>query len=412
MRILYTTLIFPNTDGTSILVQGLSESLSKLGNSSIILTSDIKTNLSIESTSNYKITKIPYFASDFIFGFLKIKESNLFRKFIGKKINLIEDWIILYLRKFALKHSLTLLWGVLYDRFGWKLLIKILLLNTRKIDLIYTTPIGQSCVVASLVAARIKKLPIAITPAYHFMLELYTSYDKQWGEILSKFNLIMPHTKTELKYLSKIGVPSNLQIPIGVGVPFNQITSAGNGNWKKRLNIPENGFLVLYINNSIADKLKGIDIVIRSAIELPSVYFLFVGRFKHQWQNLVNEHRIEGFKNIRYYEFVTNEEKFQLLNAVDLIVKPSVNDSFGIVFFEGMCAGKPIITYNIPIMKEISRNVGFMILNHKELTEKIYILKNNKDLYMKFSENAKSKAQKYAWESLARKFSKLFQNLV
>jgi len=79
----------------------------------------------------------------------------------------------------------------------------------------------------------------------------------------------------------------------------------------------------LYLNSSIGDYLKGIDAVIKASIQLPSVHFIFVGRYQENWNYLINKYNLQELKNISYIEYVSNEEKYQLYNTVDLIVKPS-----------------------------------------------------------------------------------------
>jgi len=65
-------------------------------------------------------------------------------------------------------------------------LLKLLKLNINDVDIILTTPIPKSCVSATLIAAKLKKIPIVITPAYHFMLKNYTFFDKRWAKIFKK----------------------------------------------------------------------------------------------------------------------------------------------------------------------------------------------------------------------------------
>lgn len=414
MKILYTTNIFPNIDGTSIFLQGLSETLNKSGHKSIVLSSSIPTNLKIKSTKNYKIIKIPNQAFDFFFKRFLKERSNRLLNLIKNLINNIESKFVFYSRKLANKCSLSLLWGLLYDVFGWKLLLKLLKLNTNDVDIFFTTPIPRSCIIATLIAARLKKIPVVITPAYHFMLNNYTFFDKRWVKILKKFDRVITYTNAELNYLCKIGVPRKILKTIGVGIPFYKIYSAGDGNWREKLKIPKDKFVILYLNSFIREYYKGIDAVIKASIQLFSIYFIFVGRFKEDWDFLRNKYNLGELKNVIYREYISNDEKYQLYNAVDLIVRPSLNESFGLVFFEGMSAGKPIITSNIEAMTEISKDVGLTIPfdNENELIDAILHLKNNKELYQKLSKNSLIKSENYSWQNIAKKYEKSFKSLI
>ncbi|KKK85741.1 hypothetical protein LCGC14_2770270, partial [marine sediment metagenome] len=103
-----------------------------------------------------------------------------------------------------------------------------------------------------------------------------------------------------------------------------------------------------------------------------------------------------------------------LYNAVDLIVKPSINESLGFVYFEGMCAGKPIITSNIAPMIEVSKDVGLSVPfnSENELINAIIRLKEDRDLYGKCSKNALIKAKNQSWEKRGNEFEKTFRELI
>lgn len=414
MKILFTVIQFPVVGGSSLLIQGLSQRLVELGHETVILTSTQPINYEIKSTKSYVIKRIPFWAYDFL---LKSKLSSKEKKiidFLKWIIKGIERLFIYNINKFAKKHSLPLLWGLFRDPFGWKLLLKLLFSNLRDIDIIYTSPVPHSLVTATLLAGKIKKIPVAITPAYHFSLKDFNMFDDFWARILRKFNAVIPHTYEELNYLYRIGVPKNIQKVIGGGVPFKEISAAGDGNWRNKLNIPVRKFTVLFLNSSIESYYKGIDSVIKSSMLLPSVHFIFVGRFNKDWEALKKKYDLYDVKNISYIEFVSTQEKHQLYNAVDLIVKPSINESLGFVYFEGMCAGKPIITSNIAPMIEVSKDVGLSVPfnSENELINAIIRLKEDRDLYGKCSKNALIKAKNQSWEKRGNEFEKTFRELI
>lgn len=411
MQILYTTHSFPNFDGTSLFIKGLSESLNKLGHRSIIITSDIEADIKIKSTNNYKIYNIPYNFFKFFYNSGKFPHLN-FLNSILRKIEYKEPKIIFKIHNYAKKFS-PILWGLFSDPLGWKLLLELLKLNLKHIDLIFTTPIPRSCISATLIAAKLKRIPVVIKPSIHYKTKIIAKNFSQWREILNKFDFIIPSTLSEFQILSKMGVNRNKQKVIGVGIPFKKINTAGNGNWREKLKIPENVFTVLYLNTAINNRLKGIDTVIKSAIKLPSIHFVFIGRSKEDWEVLKEKYRLSDMTNISYLEMISDEEKYQLMNAIDLVVRPSLNESFGLIYFEGMSAGKPIITSNIEAMLEVSENVGISIRfnDDKELCAAIKRLKEDRALYKKLSANALKKSEKYGWENIAKEYESLFKEL-
>ena len=127
MKILYSTRRFSITGGSSVLVQGLSQSLSKLGHETVIFTSDSPEKFRNNLTKNYIIKRTPIMAYDFFFKSIFRNKNTKFIKFLERAINGIEFLFIYKINKFAKKHSLSLLWGLFKDRFGWKLLLKMLI---------------------------------------------------------------------------------------------------------------------------------------------------------------------------------------------------------------------------------------------------------------------------------------------
>ena len=136
-----------------------------------------KTHHISDNTNKYRVIQVPYHIIDLFFNKYPLKKKrNRLYKLIKKVLDYLELYILFSFKKLALKFSFHSMWSVLEDPFGWKLLLKLLLLKTKDIDLIFTTPVPNSSVGSSLIASKLKKIPIIITPAYHFSVKLVRRY--------------------------------------------------------------------------------------------------------------------------------------------------------------------------------------------------------------------------------------------
>ncbi|XOU94775.1 MAG: glycosyltransferase family 4 protein [Candidatus Kerfeldbacteria bacterium] len=101
-------------------------------------------------------------------------------------------------------------------------------------------------------------------------------------------------------------------------------------------------------------------------------------------------------------------------NCADIVVQPSISESFSMVCLEGMAFGKPIIcTTNTGISEYITNSIeGFIISpnSQKELTEKIQLFIDQPKLINKMSESALKKSREFDLESITKKLIELYKN--
>jgi glycosyltransferase involved in cell wall biosynthesis len=420
MRVLHTYRQHPGDSGSDIFFDELTTEMKKKNLNIKIITSDLVRwgknfnyfTIPKEKSKNLGTIRIPFTLLRFINPrFFNRNKNNKF-SYLDKLIFKFEKLFIRFLKKISNKLNFSTLWGLFQDELGWKLF---LFLMKQNFDLIHTTCIPRSCITASLLAAKIKKLPIMITPFYHYQERRFFENDKFWMKILKNFDCINVCTDKEKDYMIKHGINSKKVIKIGLGVYFDKIKNEKDVNWREKLQIENDKFVVLYMNSIITDPLKGVHQVIEAATKLPDIHFIFAGKDETNWNNMILHYKEKyELSNCHFVGYVVGVSKHSLLHSSDLIVRPSINEALGIFYLEGMSVGKPIITSNIDSMKEISKNVGFSVKhgNVLELIEKIKILQSDNNLYQEFSRNAIKKSKGYSWRVISKKFERIYNILL
>jgi glycogen synthase len=96
----------------------------------------------------------------------------------------------------------------------------------------------------------------------------------------------------------------------------------------------------------------------------PAASFVFV---THNPEQRANLQRIAGERgmaaNLHFLGMISEEEKLALLRASDVLPFPSRYEGFGLPLLEGMAAGTPVISTDIPVVNEIieHRENGLLI---------------------------------------------------
>jgi len=242
-------------------------------------------------------------------------------------------------------------------------------------------------------------------------------YDFVWGyKILNGASKFIAVTKAEKDQYIKIGLPADKIeiIPNGIDV-FNYDRLLDHGNFRKKYDIAPNEKIVLYLGR--LHKRKGIDFLINGFSILSGQYknvkLVIVGPddgFLNILKKQVKKLKIED--SIIFTGAVPENEKFEAFVESDLLVYPAILEIFGLVPFEAIMWGTPVIVCDDCGCGEIIKEAdcGYLVKfgDVNNLKEKMNFALENTENNKKLVENGK----KFIEENLTwKKVGKTVENL-
>lgn len=289
--------------------------------------------------------------------------------------------------------------GLLHDPAGVKLLHQGLQEN---VDVIQASPVPRSCVTAAIIMANRTDTPTVIRPALHLEEERVDL--NFWAEILNESDAVVCATNVEAQRLQEHGVDESQFHVIGVGVDYEEIRSADPDP-----EITDDEVFTVLSLSSNHSRAKGTFQVIEAASALPDIQFLFAGS---GWEGVKSE--VEIPDNCIYLGFLEEHQKHRVLNSVDLLVQPSIVESYGIVFMEALAAGIPVIPADSPQMRELYSDVGIPVPHGDtaELIAAIETLRDDTERYNRLAENAVKTAQSHSRQQIADEIEELYIQLL
>ena len=158
---------------------------------------------------------------------------------------------------------------------------------------------------------------------------------------------------------------------------------------------------------------KGIVYLINAWLNMPhdsDTKMVIAGREAEDFK-LQNEEHMKFFNPIGHIEKLSDFYK-----KINIYIQPSVTEGFGITTLEAMAHGRPVIVGEGAGVSELVENGknGFVvpIRNIKAIKEKIQYFKDNPEEIKKIGKNARQTAEKYTWDIINKRYTKLFEELL
>lgn len=120
-------------------------------------------------------------------------------------------------------------------------------------------------------------------------------------------------------------------------------------------------------------------------------------------------------KNVKFWGYVSEKKKFELLAKAHVLVNPSYHEGWGLVNIEANAVGTPVVAYDVPGCRDSVRSgeTGILVKkgDFKKLAQEILTLVNDRERYERLSQNAIKWSKKFTWEKAVKKSLELIESL-
>lgn len=111
--------------------------------------------------------------------------------------------------------------------------------------------------------------------------------------------------------------------------------------------------------------------------------------------------------------YIDADDLDQLFEGAKLFIFPTLYEGFGIPVIEAMANGVPVITSNISSLPEIAQGRAILVnpFNVAEISQAIFDLLTNKQLYNEISQKGREKAMEFDWEKTAKETLNFYKEI-
>lgn len=212
-----------------------------------------------------------------------------------------------------------------------------------------------------------------------------------------------------------VGSNSAKEDVIKMGIPRKNITVVPHGviiPKISKLPTKERGKTIVYLGKLSKD--KGIEDAIKCfSIMDKKNYFNFwvIGRpetlqFGKYVESLVKKLKFK--KRIKFWGFVSQEKKFELLAKSHVLINPSIHEGWGLVNIEANSVGTPVVSYHSAgLIDSVKQGVSGIICQNNspvDLANNIIKILSDQQSYDKLKKGAVSWSKNFSWEK-SRKLS-------
>jgi glycosyltransferase involved in cell wall biosynthesis len=230
-----------------------------------------------------------------------------------------------------------------------------------------------------------------------------------WTVIMTRLMgpVIVPSEAYRAK-VAEMGIPAHRihKLPRGVDLSKFHPDKAGNGAWE-RLGLPATGIRLIYVGRVSREKnLDALaDVFPSLAARLPGVKLVIVGDGPYR-EGLAD--RFRGRDDVFFTDVVQGEDLAGLFASADILVFPSLTDTFGNSVVEALASGIPCVTSNEGGPREIIIDGGCGLIFDPgvagDLERKILSLASDPDRLASFKAKARERALEFTYDHAAEAF--------
>jgi len=245
-------------------------------------------------------------------------------------------------------------------------------------------------------------------------------YDFLFGRrVLKGASKVIALSRVEADQYRGMGVPEEKIEVIPNGIDLSEYAKLPlKGSFKKRLNIPEDKKLILYLGR--IHKTKGINVLIEAYAYLTknmkydNAVLVIVGPddgYLAEAKSLFESLSVSG--SVLFTGFISSEDKLKALVDANVFVTPSFC-GFPVTFLEACAIGTPIITTTLgDTLEWIDDNVGYATLpTHSDLAKAIHAIISDDELHENFSRNCIDTVKsKFSLEKVVNKLEQIYKEI-
>lgn len=210
---------------------------------------------------------------------------------------------------------------------------------------------------------------------------------------------------------------------IKFGIPKSKIHIIPHGVIVKKPHpLPQKEKIPTIVYLGVLSKDKGIEDALRCFSLLNSkdkFQFWIIGRAEAEnYSSRVKElvGKLGLLKTIRFWGFVSQDEKFELLVRAHILVNPSVREGWGLVNIEANSMGTPVVAYRSPGLVDSVKDGESGVFSKSNtpdaLANTVVALLEDKGRYLKISETSKKWSKNYSWERSVKLSLRLVHSIV
>jgi glycosyltransferase involved in cell wall biosynthesis len=169
------------------------------------------------------------------------------------------------------------------------------------------------------------------------------------------------------------------------------------------------------------DKDKGIEDALMSFSllkQMDKYQFWIVGKgtpdYTRYLSDLTKKLKIDA--DTKFWGFVDQNKKFELLKRAHILVNPSVREGWGLVNIEANAMGTPVVSYKSPGLTDSVKNeVSGIFCNEntpRSIADNVYKLLNNEKSYREISKSSVEWSENFSWEKSRKISLNLIRKLV
>jgi glycosyltransferase involved in cell wall biosynthesis len=136
----------------------------------------------------------------------------------------------------------------------------------------------------------------------------------------------------------------------------------------------------------------------------PDLQLVIVGSRDQTSRELEEFTLREGYRNITFFGFASDEQLAWLYNHCRVYVFPSFMEGFGLPGLEAMRHGAPVASSNATCLPEVYGDaaVYFDPSDHHDMAQKIDTILSDDDIRFEYISKGQAKVQTYSWQRMAQ----------